>query len=234
MRLQRSIDCLFRTPPNGRRVFYSQVWRGAGVQLRDAAQEAALRRMLGAGLRILLVLILLGYALWLAPGVLPISMAQRETKAAGLVILCLVILGYFALRWRRNQLIKDCPGVIERLTRRDYEVCLAGSLSLNGPKACIAIVLLIAAAGLGLGLDVGLQGDVVTAIPPMLLAAELLLSLQRCCATSAAQPEPARDTARLFAARSIDEGSHRAQTISKPGTGATHAALTWPSSAAPS
>ena len=179
MRLQRSIDCLFRTLPDGRRVFYPQVWHGPGVQLRDAAQEAALRRILGAGLRALLVLLLLGSGLWLAPGALPIPLPQRETKAAGLVILCLVILGYVALQWRRNQLIKDCPGVAQRLTRHDYETCLVGSLSVNSLKARIAIVLLIAATGLGLGLDAGLQGDVVTAIPPILLAAVLLLSLQR-------------------------------------------------------
>ena len=179
MLLQSSFECLFRTLPDGRRVFYPRMWRGPGVQLRDAPQEAALRRLLQTGFRVLLAPYLLGFVLFLAPGALHTPLPQHLAKAAGLAILSLVILGVVALQWRRDQLTKDCPGVAERLTQRDYETCLASRLSVTHLKLRIAVVLLIAATCLGLGLDFGLQGDLVTAIPLVLLAAVLPLLLQR-------------------------------------------------------
>lgn len=107
------------------------------VQLRDAAQEAELRRMLAAGLRALLVSMRLGYALWFAPDVQLVPIAQREIRAAGLMILCLIILGYSALRWRRNQLIRDRPGVVQRLTQLDHETCLAGCCLPTGLRCAL-------------------------------------------------------------------------------------------------
>ena len=179
MRLPSRFECWFRNLPDGRRVYYPRMWRGPGVQLRDAAQEAALRRMLQTSFRVLLPLDLLGFVLFLAPGALHTPLPQHLAKTAGLVILSLVILGVVALQWHRDRLVKDCPGIAERLTQRDFETCLAMRLSVGGLKLRVFVLVLLGGASLGLGLFYGLHADLLRAVPPVLFAAVLPLLLRR-------------------------------------------------------
>jgi len=179
MRMQIPFECQFRTLPDGRRVFYPHRWRGPGVQLRDPAQEAVLRRTLETGYRIALALMLLGYVLSMVAGALHTHLQQHGARTAGLVILGMVVLGVPALQWQMDRMLRDCPGVAERLTQRDYEICLASRLSLTLLKLNIAVWLLIAAACLALGLYVGLKGDLLGALPPVLFAAVIPLLLKR-------------------------------------------------------
>jgi hypothetical protein len=171
MRLPSRFECLFRSLPDGRRVYYSRAWRGPGVLLRDAAQEAELRRALRTGFRVLLPLMLLGLLLFLAPSAFHTPLLQRMGKAAALVLLTLVIIGVAVLEWRSDRLLKDCPGIAERLTQRDFETCLAMRLSVGGLKLRVFVLVLLGGASLGLGLFYGLHADLLRAVPPVLFAA---------------------------------------------------------------
>ena len=154
MRLQSSFECLFHTLPDGRRVFYPRMWRGPGVQLRDPGQEAALRHELRANLWILRFLMLLIFLLILAPSALHsaplLHMAQPALTALGTLILgALIVFSVVVMQWRRDHLVKDCPGIAERLTQRDFETCLAMRLSVGGLKLRVFVLVLLGGASLG-------------------------------------------------------------------------------------
>lgn len=169
--LPRSFECVFRTLPDGPRLFYPRMRRGPEVLLRDAAQETVLRRTLETGNGA--VLALLGFVLLLAQGASHSLLWQRLAQAAFLVTTLLGILGFVSLQWRKDQLLKGCPCIAERLTQRDYETCVASSLSVTHLKLRIAVVLLIAATCLVLGFDAGLHSDLSSTAPPVLFAAVL-------------------------------------------------------------
>ncbi|MEW6559714.1 MAG: hypothetical protein AB1412_05890 [Pseudomonadota bacterium] len=183
MRPHVAVECLFRTSSDGRRVFYPRMWRGPGVQLRDAAQEAAVRRELWVGFNVMRVLMVLALALLMTPAAVYTPLPPSPLKASGLLIGSLVIFGVIALQWHIDHLLKDCPGITERLTQRDYETCLARHFSVTHLKLRIAGLLLLAAATLGLALfDVStmhISQGLLTAIPLVLLAAASLLPLKR-------------------------------------------------------
>ena len=123
MRLSNQHECRFRTLPNGLRAYYRNGWRGPGVLLRDAAQEAVLRRQL----RIIDALDLLAKVLlpaWmLAWWILLGTWWERAALAAlslavGLLLLVLVCIGR-----RISNLLKGCPGVADRLKEDEETAC---------------------------------------------------------------------------------------------------------------
>ncbi len=167
MLLPSRFECLFRSLPDGRRVYYSRAWRGPGVLLHDAAQETELRRALRSGFRVLL----LGLLLFLVPSAFHTPLPQRVGKVFALVLLTLVIIGVAVLKWRSDRLLKDCPGIAERLTQSDFETCIAMRLSVGGLKLRVFVWMLLGGVSLGLGLFYGLQADLLRAVPLVLFAA---------------------------------------------------------------
>lgn len=147
--------------------------------LRDTAQEAELRRALRTGFLVLLPLMLLGLLLFLAPSAFHAPLLQRMGKAAALVLLTLVIIGVAVLKWRSDRLLKDCPGIAERLTQSDFETCIAMRLSVGGLKLRVFVWVLLGGASLGLGFFYGLHADLLSAVPPVLFAAVLPLHLRQ-------------------------------------------------------
>lgn len=171
MLLPSRFECLFRSLPDGRRVYYSRAWRGPGVLLHDAAQETELRRALRSGFRVLLLLMLLGLLLFLVPSAFHTPLPQRVGKIFALVLLALAIIVWAVLEWRLDRLLKNCPGIAERMTQRDFETCLAVRLSVGGLKLRVFVWMLLGGASLGLGLFYGLQADLLRAVPLVLFAA---------------------------------------------------------------
>lgn len=178
MRLPGRDECRFRTVADGRRAYYGRGWRGPGLLLRNAAQEAALRRELGVSLWIFRSLTLL---LWI---VLALS-ARHSAPLHDMARFGLPVLGALALlsalisQWRTDHLLNDGPGVVERLTRGDHYACLAAHLSTHGIQRRAMALLLIGAAAVGLGPYDGLRGNLIDALPLLLSAAVMLLPLQR-------------------------------------------------------
>ncbi len=178
---QLSIDCLFRTQADGRRVYYPQGWKGPGVAPNDAAQEAALRRLRGPGLRSAYLLAELGLALFIFHTVLGRHLSPAIGAKAGLVGLAMMVaalLAVLALKWWHDRLLQACPGIDQRLTRGDYQACLGARVSGSGLLRRIAAAMLLGLASLGLALHFVMRGDIVEAIPLALLAAALALPVR--------------------------------------------------------
>lgn len=178
MRLPSRYECGFRTLAGGRRAYYGREWRGPGLLLRNAAQEAALRRELGVSLWLSRSLTLL---LWIVLALSARHSAPLHDMARlGLPVLAVLgLLGALLLQWRTDHLLNDSPGVAERMTRGEQYACLAAHFSANGIKRRAMALLLIGAAAFGLGLYDGLRGNLIEALPLQLLAAVMLLPLRR-------------------------------------------------------
>ena len=177
MLLPSRYECWFRTSPDGRRVYYPRGWRGPGLLL-DTAQEAALRHELRAGLWLLRILGLLGLILILAPAAFHSALRHRIDQLSLLALAALMILVVLILQARRDGLLKDCPGVAERMTRGDLYACLAARLSPSGIRLRIAAFLLVGVTGLSLFLLHALRGERLKALPLFLLAAVAVLPLR--------------------------------------------------------
>lgn len=140
MRLHSRFECLFRTLPDGQRVYYRQGVHGPGLMLQGTEQEASLWHLLSKLDSIDLLNLLLSVGALFSPWA--DSIPFHLYLATFVVIAAAQIARLAFVNRRISRLLKDCPRVAERLSEHELNGCRRARAS-SGEFARSAIPLLM-------------------------------------------------------------------------------------------